>query len=331
MLVVHIGPHKTATTYIQQNLFSNRDALAARGWIYPLEGTDGLPAHHHIAHNAALYLGGTETPVLAELGQRARAEGKNIVLSAEGFCRWVPKRFQALAEILGQDRMELVYVVRDPFDILYSYWAEEVKQGYSKGFADRFIENFTQGPQSRLLNPMRDLAGHLATGLKVRAVPYNVVVADKTDIYQHLCDSVLGLTDLPVLDARPKNTAFPIELTEFLRLLTVLRAQGAPHIGSDLRHKFMAGTTEIERTDYGNLIKRYGKTARRVVTLEATDFVKRRLEAVVTKGLAGLWTLPIEGRTIYKEGEQSFVHYDGLGLWQTPEIRTALAEVHERL
>lgn len=331
MLVVHIGPHKTATTYIQNNLYANRVALDAAGWIYPDEGTEGLRAHHHIAHNHALYLEGAERQILSNLGLRARAEGKNILLSAEGFCRWGPRRFQILAEFLGQDQFELVYVVRDPFDVLYSYWAEEVKQGYSKGFSDRFNENYTADKGSRLLNPLRDLIGHLNSGLAVRVIPYNVLMADKIDIFKHLCAAALGLPEIPVLDARARNTAYPIELTEFLRLVTALEAKGARHIGSGLRHRFLAQTTETEREHCGNLVKRYGAGARRVITLSEENFVKRRLEIAVTKGLTGHWTLPVEGRTIYAEGEQNFVHYDGLGLWHCDEIRQHVEQIHGRL
>ncbi len=331
MLVAHIGPHKTATTYIQQNFSFNREALNAHGWIYPLECSDGQHAHHHIAHNADLYLGGPETRVLAGLGARANAEGKHIVLSAEGFCRWTPKGFQDMASIMGQTQVELVYVVRDPFDVLYSHWGEEVKQGYSKGFSDRFVENFTDAVRSRLLNPMRDLAGLLASGFKVHVVPYEILRQDKIDIFQHVCATVLGVADLPVPDARPKNTAYPIELTEFLRLLTSMRSQGVPHIGSQLRHQFIDRTTATERTHYGNLIKRYGKSARRVIKLEATDIVKRRLELVVSRGLVGRWTLPVDTRSIHKLEEQVFEYYDGLGLWQTAEIRTAVEAVNEIL
>ena len=332
MLLLHIGPHKTATTYIQQNLFANQEFLAEKGWVYPELGTSGMSGHHNIAHDSAAFLDGAQTKALADLGTSALAANRNIVLSAEGFCRWTPQKFQQLAQVLGQDQVHLVYTVRDPFDVLYSYWAEEVKQGYSVSFSDRFIENIAHGVRSRLMNPMRDLAPHLAAQFaRISVVPYNVIVADGVDIFDHFCQSFLGLADVPKADARPKNTAMPIEVTEFLRLVTNLRSNGAAHIGSDLRHRFMAATTPKDRRDIEALMRKNGGPARRVLTLDGIDVVKRRLEAVAQKGLAGLWSYPVEGRTIYKDTKQEFVYYDAFMLWQIAPIRAAAEKILEGL
>ena len=48
-LVIHAGPHKTGTSYIQQRLTDNRDFLRQSGWIYPSIGTMGTEGQHVIS------------------------------------------------------------------------------------------------------------------------------------------------------------------------------------------------------------------------------------------------------------------------------------------
>ncbi len=332
MLLLHIGPHKTATTYIQHNLFGTQSALAERGWIYPEFGTFGMSGHHDIAHNPDRYLAGEQTAALTEVGAGAKVGGQDIVLSAEGFCRWSPQRFRQLAQVLGQEQVHLVYTVRDPFDVLYSYWAEEVKQGYSKSFADRFIENITTGAKSRLMNPMRDLTLHLsAKTAQVSVIPYNVLIADHIDIYDHFSATFLGITDVPKVDSRPKNTALGIEITEFLRLMTTVHGKGVAHIGSQLRQKFLTATSQADQRVLADLVRKQGEAARRVIAMDGLDLLKRRLEQVAIKGLEGHWSTPVEGKSIHKDGNQEFVHYDSFLLWQIPEIRAAVEAQLENL
>ena len=332
MLLVHIGPHKTATTYIQHNLFGNQVPLAERGWIYPEFATFGMSGHHEIAHNPDRYLTGEQAAPLAEVGAVARASGQNIVLSAEGFCRWGPPRFRQLAQVLGQDQVHLVYTVRDPFDVLYSYWGEEVKQGYTKSFADRFVENITSGAKSRLMNPMRDLAFHLVDkSARISVMPYNVLVNDGIDIYDHFSTAFLEVSDVPKVDSRPKNTALSIELTEFLRMMTTVHGKGAGHIGSQLRQKFLAATPRAEQLVLADLVRKQGAEARRLIAMDGVDLLKRRLEQVAVKGLAGHWSYPIEGKSIHKDGKQEFLHYDSFLLWQIPEIRAAVEAQLEKI
>ncbi len=332
MLLLHIGPHKTATSYIQDNLFKNRESLAARGWIYPELGTQGRTGHHEIANNVGNYLKGPLSEALKELGQEVLASGRNLVLSGEGFCRWSPEAIATLAGVLGQEQVHLVFVVRDPFDLLYSHWAEEVKQGYSCSFADQFSKNVALGRRSRLLNPMQDLESHIKQpNVRVSAVPYEILKVDNVDIYDHFCQSAMDITDVPKIDDRLRNAAYPIERTEILRILTQLRSEGRAHIGSGLRHRFMAVTVPKERSALEILVREHGEPARRQVQLEGMDVLKHRLEVGVLKGLEHHWTYPLDGKSIYKQERQIYRYYDSFILWQIAPIREAIAALLEKL
>uniref|UniRef100_UPI00260417CD hypothetical protein n=1 Tax=Aliiroseovarius sp. TaxID=1872442 RepID=UPI00260417CD len=199
MIVMHIGPHKTATTYIQHNFRVARPALEARGWTYPELGTEGLPGHHDMAHDAWRYVGpdAEKGPDLVDLGRTARAQGRNLVFSAEGFCRWSPPKLDGFSNALEAEQLDLVYVVRDPLDIFYSYWAEEVKQGHSCSLPERIAENFNDPFSSRLLNPLIDLSGFMRQeNTRLHVVPYEALRSLDIDIFEHICEAVLGLPDI---------------------------------------------------------------------------------------------------------------------------------------
>lgn len=334
MLVLHAGPHKTATTYIQQNLQRDRTVLEGWGWLYPDLGTDGMPAHHDLAHNSGRYIGegGEHRPELAKLAESAAAMGQNVVLSAEGFCRWGRRKFELIADVFGQDVIDVIYVIRDPLDIFHSYWAEEIKQGYTVSLAERFAENFNDPMASRLLNPMVDLAPLLRSArIRIHAVPFEILRARDIDIYEHVCGSVLGLERVKARATQRKNTSFPIELTEFLRLLTLMKSGDQPFIGSGFRHRFMAETSPRERDQFAELVRINGKAARRTITFGASLHHKRRLDAVLREHLAGNWSTDIGDDDLFRKRDQEFVYYNEYLMWKNDAIRDAAAELLTRI
>src|SRR5690348_4891369 len=92
-LVIHAGAPKTATTFIQRGLFSNREFLAEKGIYLPETGRLELEphamCHHHLAWaliNPAKYAGSPQGwPALAQ--ELAHVEAPTVVLSSEVFSR----------------------------------------------------------------------------------------------------------------------------------------------------------------------------------------------------------------------------------------------------
>ncbi len=337
MLVMHIGPHKTATTYIQHNFREAEDRLATKGWVYPALGAEGLPGHHDLAHNPQRYISGdgNQTEALRTLATQTREEGKNLVVSAEGFCRWGAPRINGFADVTKAEHLDLIYVIRDPLDVFFSYWSEEVKQGYSTSLAERFTENFQDPFSSRLLNPMVDL-GKLKSFEKTRlhAVPFELLRARGIDIYEHICETVLGLPDETAASSKAKNISFPVELTEFLRLMTLIEGEGVRRLpnGSDLRLRFMRQSTAGERNELVDLVRTAGADARREIRFPQGLFLKRRLARLVAKGLEENWTIkPTEDQLFKHDEEKTYIHYSACRLTQIPSILEAAQTILDRL
>ncbi|KZX98101.1 MULTISPECIES: hypothetical protein [unclassified Sulfitobacter] len=334
-LVLHIGPHKTASSYIQVNLKKGGRVLGNGGWLYPSEGTESLGAHHHLAHNANEYLP-AQAPyrnVLKTLGETARAKGQSIVLSAEGFCRWKPANFDVLSGLLGFDTYELVYVVRDPLDVFPSFWAEEVKQGRSMGLAERFAGEFADPMKSRLLNPMRDLNPLLARDrAQIHAVPYDILKRRDIDIFENLTGAILDLQGFPARHAKPVNVKYPIELTEFLRLMTLIHGRGQPNIGSDLRLKFTQLVSVEEQRELQTLVRKHAHNARRVITVPGDSTLRLGVENILKARLKDNWSIDVgKDEPLFSADPRKFVHYDAYLLSTAEPVRQAAEAMVQRL
>lgn len=326
MLVMHVGPHKTATTYIQNNLAENRGFLERAGWIYPLTAQDGAQAHHNLAHHADLYLGPDASlkDDLTETAELAASAGKSVVFSAEGFCRWKMANFTALAEMMGVDVIDVVYTIREPYSLLHSFWSEEVKQGHTRSLADRYINALTSPLDNRLLNPLLDLIPLIQNKkIRLHIMPYEYLMRLKVDIFQHMCSTVLGLDEVPIKQRTRKNTSYSIEMTEFLRLLTLIHGNDAPFIGSAFRLHFTDKTTVEARADMAALLKQHAQPARHVLKVPGSMVTMNRLEALLRKRLDGLWTVDPGEEPLFAEQERRLVYYNEYHLWKTDAVREA--------
>ncbi|MEM7598069.1 MAG: hypothetical protein AAF382_10270 [Pseudomonadota bacterium] len=295
-LVIHAGPHKTATTYVQENLFAARDALARAGWLYPVDPIDNRTGQHGLTLHAEEYLleDGARRQILEDWARSARQENQNILLSAESFCRWEAKNLDWLADILGFDDYEIIYVIRDALDLFPSLWGEEVKHGRTAGFADRFARICLQPLQSRILNPMLDVKPWLKNDqVRVHAVPFDLLKTRGADIYCHITESILHVHGLTPTAKGVINPKIALEVTEFLRLITLMHHDGQSHCGPELRIKF----TEFLTPELSDQIKTEmlgdARHARRNIPVRANQGFQKTIEANLKRHLADLWSAEV--------------------------------------
>lgn len=132
-VVLHIGPHKTGTTALQNLFWQNRAALAKRGLVYP------RLAYAHTGHHGLVTDWGTHLPQTYRLpgGSRAalrriaaeHADGTGtVLLSSEEFSRADPAQQvdwrQIRQDLGGFDSIEVLCVLRPPWQMLQSLYAE---------------------------------------------------------------------------------------------------------------------------------------------------------------------------------------------------------------
>ena len=85
-IILHVGPHKTASTYIQTNLVAHRALLATHGVVFPSVGMTEMVQHCHLGLFHALHTNAFDqadrilTDILA-------LDARVVILSAEDFVR----------------------------------------------------------------------------------------------------------------------------------------------------------------------------------------------------------------------------------------------------
>lgn len=133
---IHVGAHKTATSYLQAMFYSNRALLAQHGIIYPDIGPNN--AHHALAApwlstpdipDSFFGTPGRDQPWKQLVAQYAKVPG-TVFLSAENFTRIRPERVDmaALAERLSAfEEVRIVYTMRQQADLVQSLWMEVAK------------------------------------------------------------------------------------------------------------------------------------------------------------------------------------------------------------
>jgi len=327
MLVIHVGPHKTATTYIQHYLYRNARRLGRQGWTYPeIEGAVISDAHHDLAHRADAYLekGTPQNDML-----RGWADvGPNLLLSAEGFRMWDADRFDRLADVLGATDYVLVFALREPISALWSYWAEEIKQGQTIPLAEKFGRFACNPMTSYLMNACIDFERYRESpraGLRV--MPFDLLVEDGVDIAAHMVEVVLGLSTEGFAVPRRANERIPIELTEFLRLISILRSGGARAAGSAFRLAFMRHISPDDRRHVIETMRDHARPARRAVGFSHRPDFLDPLKARIREQAKDAWTYDVDGREIFAEPKLQSPSYNAALALQIPEVRAELDRV----
>jgi hypothetical protein len=136
---LHIGAPKTGTTYLQQVLEANRDALAGQGVLYAAGATPrdrvwatevlrGIDMSRHPKPRAA---GAWDRIVEQVRGWRGTA-----VVSHEFFGGCTAEQAKRALQDLAPSEVHLVFTARDYLSLASAVWQERLKYGHATTFAD---------------------------------------------------------------------------------------------------------------------------------------------------------------------------------------------------
>lgn len=225
-VVLHIGPHKTGTTYLQQRFVALRDALRDAGFDYPERWQDHLHGHHSLARDLADPAREVAGPLAALLDAAARAE-RGLLLSSENFEDLPPAGLARLAAALAGHRTEIVYFARRWSGLLPSAWQEAVKQGSALPYADFLMTHLTRPEESDLLDygrVLRRYAEAFGTGA-IRLVSYDQSLVGGRDLLDVMLREILGVVIEAPADARRVNRTLPAFDIEIIRVLNGMAAR----------------------------------------------------------------------------------------------------------
>ncbi|HET6910568.1 MAG TPA: hypothetical protein VFH54_14615 [Mycobacteriales bacterium] len=147
-VLLHVGPHKTGTTALQNALHASRAELRRNGVTYPGRDPQHRRAARAVTGGKAL-LG--ERPirmrewdqVVRETGRRGRSR---VVISSECFDLATDEVAQRIASDLGRSRLHVLVTVRPLAKILPSTWQEQIRYRDATPYDEWLRETLDRAP-----------------------------------------------------------------------------------------------------------------------------------------------------------------------------------------
>jgi hypothetical protein len=146
---VHIGLPKTATSYLQTILWSNRPALRARGVVVP-----GQERRDHLWLSRVV----RDDPHLADQPERHRTSLERVraeladargtgLISHEFLAAASPEQARRLVDALAPAPVEVVVTAREPLGLFTASWQESLKNGATRPMAE-YGRHVSQSPEA---------------------------------------------------------------------------------------------------------------------------------------------------------------------------------------
>lgn len=134
-IILHIGTHKTGTSFLQQMLCNAAAALAEMGILYPAAGRSETDAILRCAHHQlAWYLAGKRQVTTDESWRHLQDElaswsGRSAVISAEGLGTLNSDGIRTVRNYLAPNKVRVLVYLRKPMDFAISTYKQRVKTG----------------------------------------------------------------------------------------------------------------------------------------------------------------------------------------------------------
>ncbi|QCX28182.1 hypothetical protein [Nocardioides jishulii] len=223
----HVGLPKTGTTYLQQILWANTDALAAEGITMPGRGhREHLWAALDMQDDPSLARRDARaTGAWERLAAQTEAASGTVLLSHEFFSAATTEQAQRAADRLAPAEIHLVVTARDAAGMLAAGWQESVKNGAVRGLRST-AERDQQGGHFgwwvwdleqvlRRWLPVVD-----AERIHVLPVPDR---SEGPDQHWHQFARTIGLQGRCVMPQRPLNQSLGVVQVEALRKVNAHR------------------------------------------------------------------------------------------------------------
>jgi hypothetical protein len=323
--VIHIGPHKTGTTYLQHAFTRLRPGLAARGILWP-EQWGGDFGHYDLAQRLTA---GEDGSLHAAFDALRRSGCDIILLSSEIFADIGDVAVARLLALLAGDPATVVFYCRRWSELIPSGWGQDVRHGSVLTLPAYAYSHLIDPWASALVNfdqVLARYAGIFGIGA-LRLVSYNGVMESGEDLLKHFCREFLAWNDPPPVDLGRVNDSLNMVDHEIIRALNVLEWRQAGEARQVLTMNYLAAKADLpigflvdQAMQFNVETLRLDDTAPGLATLHANIAARYRIAQVNPVQRAGLF----EPRTV----DVAYVRPDYL---MVEGVLETLREMHRKL
>ena len=219
-VILHAGPHKTGTTYIQRHLDHNAGMLRGQGILVPTEWRDSAENPSHTGLTTLLMQGAHDT-ARATIAGWAATGCDTAIIATEVLVDIGAANLQALKDMFPGAAFTVVLTVRRWSELLRAAWHEEIVHGSAMPLLEYIIPTLNHPQSSRFVNVALHVEQFIAVfgRANVRLVSYNAIMETKRDIFAHFMFRTLGIRLKPASDTAPINPSWPAPILELVRIL----------------------------------------------------------------------------------------------------------------
>ena len=333
-LYLHIGPHKTGTTYIQKQLVRNQKMLESCGCFYPDFARSHLWGHHDIVS----WLANNELDRLVALKDSLSgliASESKVILSSEDLSKLSKRNIGRLKSYLNEFDVKVVFYVRSWGGRIYSSWQERVKFCSSETLPEFVANEVLNLHKSNTLNYVNVLTRYSSVfgEQNMRVVIYDDLMNREEDIFLHLITKVLGVDTqsvaLKVAGSRV-NSSMSHEEVEIMRAMNVLSSGNdiafRKTIVKSLRRRIEKGKGKLTNK-LSEAIKAY---TRSMEIIPQSPCNKLMLSTLVSKfGNSLVNTMSLD--ELLETSQKRLINYCSTDYLLNKEITTLLFELYDEL
>lgn len=220
---LHMGPHKTGSTYIQKTLFDNQDTIRKAGIDYSKVMKEGHNAHHELAEKLYAKQYDTAEKLLEEI----KSSDSDIFLSSENFDRLDIEDIRFLAQSINEYQVEIIFFKRRLDDLLISSWQESIKHGEVESWVQFSFNHLLRPLSSEILNNTKLIEKYeiIFGRNNIKIIDFDTAKLERKDI----CDLIFDAIDKKELKGITSgvliNESMSYSDVEIIRILNVIYRQ----------------------------------------------------------------------------------------------------------
>ena len=323
--VIHVGPHKTGTKYLQRGFFDLKGMLYERGVLYPTQWAEPDSKNHWLLVER---LRAGDPTLEAEFAELSASPSQTIVISSEDIVDLPQEAMSYLKRLLGSETVSLVFYCRRWSELIPSGWQETVKQGGTTTLPEFLAQHMINPVGSTLLNydqPLNRLSkafGHDS----LRLVSYSNLASTDTDILVHFMSTFLNWPAVPITPRARENISLDIHDVEAIRALNDLASShhGGAHFDVTRRYLELKPELALSRI-FGAM-----EQDRRQIEVSEASIGLRLMHEVIFERYGARLVQPSSGFNLF-DLRSANVPYIGPKYLLTEGVREDLLEVYRRM
>lgn len=250
-IIIHIGAHKTGSTYLQARLCESRQSLLQEGILYPHNWQTLMWGHHALIQE--IEQGKIESPeqIWQQLASEASSDTNTIILSSENFETASEKVIALLAQAIPQHiDKQIVFFVRKWSGLLPSLWQEVVKHGSTLEYPYFVLQHLISPYNSNRLNSQKicHLFAKFFSRQSLKIVFYDYLYEQQEDLFDFFLNKFCGISQKIAGDFQGKilNKSFDPRDIEIIRALNILDLKMARPLKQEIRGQYYLEKNHLE-------------------------------------------------------------------------------------